>query len=136
MLLLVFFVEYVVGEILFELINYHYFMLYFALMVFVDALVCHFLLKFTGGWRTEVYAILSVASIFLHIFGAWVFQFELNDSLYVIGLWVVLISKIILLDKAAKDAGDYLYNFAIRIFRSLVLRNTDSATSAVKGIYQ
>ena len=136
MLLLVFAIEYIAGELLFEAIDYHFFMLYFASVSFVDALVCQFLLKFTEGWRTKLYASLSVTSIFLHIIGAWMFQFEVDGLFYPYALWVVFVCKIILLDKAAKDAGDYIHNIAIRIFRSLVLRIADMGCAANKGSHQ
>lgn len=132
MLLILFICEYMMGQSLFGLVDVSVFWLYFLLVGTLDAVICRYLIEKCNDARSLLYASFSFASICLHMMGAGMFIFELDDSAYLIGLSVVLYLKFIVLDKAIYDAGRYLHNLAVRLCYSVAFSFSYMAYSSTK----
>lgn len=106
MLILVFILDYLGGEIAFELLSSS--PLYFVAVSSIDAFICKYLTTADCGDRAKKYATLSITSVCLHFIGSQMYMFNLDSTVYVYGLWLILFGKIMLLDKALGDARKYI----------------------------
>lgn len=107
MLILVFIFDYLGGEIMFELFSSSWF--YFIAVSSIDAVICKYLMATANcGDRAKQYATLSFTSVCLHSIGSQMYMFDVDSTVYVYGLWLILFGKLMLLDKALGDARKYI----------------------------
>lgn len=118
MLILVFIFDYVLGEVAFELFNSNPF--YFIAVSSIDAYIVKYLTTANCGDRAKKYAILSITSVCLHFIGSQIYMFNLDNTFYVFGLWIILLGKLMLLDKALSDAGKYTLCVTSYMFNRVV----------------
>jgi len=95
LLLLVFFLEYTAGEIVYSAFEYSW--IYFIPISLIDALTILFLTSNECDERDRKYSYLCMLSIINHFYGGLIFLAEFNMILYFYFLMVILCLKISLL---------------------------------------
>ena len=106
------------GEAIYSLLGDSF--LYFIPISLVDAMILNILIKSKKDYRSILYASLCFLSIILHFIGGAEYIADADMNFYSIGLILILIGKLMLLDKAILDARDYTLNFASDSFNRMV----------------
>ena len=128
MLILVFVFDYIGGEIFFEVFGSNVF--YFVAISSIDAFICKYLMTADCGDRAKKYATLSFTSVCLHFIGSQMYLLDINMTFYVYCLWVIMIGKLMLLDKAFSDARKHIGHIASSFYCNMVFWYCHLANSA------
>jgi len=123
MLFLIFVSEYLFGEILFTTLDGQYNgidlnVVYYLSISILDAVVCSYTIK-QDGIRYKVYAVVSIALCFFHIYGLYVYWYAIDYNFYQTILMYALVFKFII--SVAPD-GTNRDNFLSYIGNDLVYR--------------